>query len=130
MTRTEDSHAARRRGECDRDCGSRPFDQAMHARRRLNTSQANRSGTRAGRHGPEHRYAYLNAIARLGKRLQGAQVPRAEVLSEVQGRDHKVMPTEHAPSEMLANEHYADHLVERIGWALVEAEEQEQAIRA
>jgi hypothetical protein len=50
----------------------------------------------------------------------------------VQGHGHEVMLTEHVPSEMFANEHYADQLVERMGWALVDAErqEQEQAIRA
>jgi hypothetical protein len=37
---------------------------------------------------------------------------------------------EHVPAEMFANEHYADQLVERMGWALVDAEHQEQAIRA
>ncbi len=57
-------------------------------------------------------------------------MPRVEVLSEVQGRDHEVVLTEHVPSEMLANEHYVDQLVERMGWALVDAEHQEQAIRA
>jgi hypothetical protein len=57
-------------------------------------------------------------------------MPRVEVLSEVQGRDHEVMLTEHVPSEMFANEHYAHQLVERMGWALVDAEHQEQAIRA
>jgi hypothetical protein len=31
---------------------------------------------------------------------------------------------------MFTNEHYADQLAERIGWALVDAEEPEQAIRA
>jgi hypothetical protein len=34
------------------------------------------------------------------------------------------------PSERLADEHYADQLVERIGWALVDAEHDEQAIQA
>jgi hypothetical protein len=57
-------------------------------------------------------------------------MPRVEVLSEVQGRDHEVMLSEHVPAEMFANEHYADQLVERMGWALVDAEHQEQAIRA
>lgn len=57
-------------------------------------------------------------------------MPSVQVLSAVQGHDHKVMLTEHVPSEMLANEHYADQLVERMGWALVDAEEHEQAIRA
>ena len=57
-------------------------------------------------------------------------MPRVEVPSEVQGRDHEVMLSEHVPAEMFANEHYADQLVERMGWALVDAEHQEQAIRA
>jgi len=34
------------------------------------------------------------------------------------------------PSERFANQHYAAQLLERMGWALVDAEEQEQAIRA
>jgi hypothetical protein len=57
-------------------------------------------------------------------------MPRDEVPSEVQGRDHEVMLSEHVPAEMFANEHYADQLVERMGWALVDAEHHEQAIRA
>ena len=57
-------------------------------------------------------------------------MPRVEVLSEVPGRDHEVMLTEHVPSEMFGNEHYAGQLVERMGWALVDAEHQEQAVRA
>ena len=57
-------------------------------------------------------------------------MPRVEVLSEVPGRAHEVMLSEHVPSEMFANEHYADQLVERMGWALVDAEHQEQAVRA
>jgi hypothetical protein len=57
-------------------------------------------------------------------------MPRVEVLPELQGRDHEVMLSEHVPAEMFANEHYADQLVERMGWALVDAEHQEQAIRA
>jgi hypothetical protein len=40
------------------------------------------------------------------------------------------MLTEHVRSEMFANEHYAEQLVERMGWALVDAEHQEQAIGA
>jgi hypothetical protein len=31
---------------------------------------------------------------------------------------------------MLADEHYADQLVERMGWALADAEQHEQAIHA
>jgi hypothetical protein len=57
-------------------------------------------------------------------------MPRVEVLTEVQGRDHEVMLTERVPSEMFANEHYADQLVERMGWALQDAEQHEQTIRA
>jgi hypothetical protein len=54
-------------------------------------------------------------------------MPRVQVLTEVQGRTHEVMLTEHVPAEMLANERYADQLVERMGWALADAEEHEQA---
>jgi hypothetical protein len=57
-------------------------------------------------------------------------MPRVEVLTEVSGRDPKALLTEHVPSEMLADKYYADQLVERLGWALVEAERQERAIRA
>jgi hypothetical protein len=56
-------------------------------------------------------------------------MPRIQVLTEVQGHDPETLLTEHVPSEMLSNEHYADQLVERMGWALVEAEQLEQAIR-
>jgi hypothetical protein len=55
-------------------------------------------------------------------------MPRVEVLTEVPGRDAETMLTERVPSEMLADEHYADQLVERMGWALVDAERREQAI--
>ncbi len=54
-------------------------------------------------------------------------MPRVQVLTEAQGRTDEVMLTEHVPAEMLADEHYADQLVERMGWALVDAEEHEQA---
>ena len=54
-------------------------------------------------------------------------MPRVQVLTEVQGRTDEVMLPEHVPAEMFANEHYADQLVERMGWALVDAEEHEQA---
>ena len=56
-------------------------------------------------------------------------MPRVEVVTEVRGRAEMVMLTEHVPAEMFANEHYADQLVERMGWALVDAEEHEQALR-
>jgi len=57
-------------------------------------------------------------------------MPRVQVLTEAPGHADQVMLTEHVPSEMFANEHYAAQLLERMGWALVDAEEQEQAIRA
>ncbi len=56
-------------------------------------------------------------------------MPRVEVLSEVQGRDSEVMLTEHVPSEMFNDEYYGDQLVERMGWALVDAEQRERTIR-
>ena len=56
-------------------------------------------------------------------------MPIVQVLTEAQQGAHEVMLTEHVPAEMFANEHYADQLVERMGWALQDAEEQEQAIR-
>ena len=55
-------------------------------------------------------------------------MPRIEVLTEVRGRDAKPMLSEHVPAELLADEHFADHLVERLGWALADAEDEEQAI--
>lgn len=59
MTRTEDNQAARRRGEWARERGSRAFDRAVHARRRFDAPQADRSNTKAARHGPSATYAYL-----------------------------------------------------------------------
>lgn len=38
--------------------------------------------------------------------------------------------TEHVPSEMFADQHYSDQLVERLGWALDDAENLEQTIDA
>ncbi len=57
-------------------------------------------------------------------------MPRVEVLTEVSERDPEAVLTEHVPSEMLADEHDADQLLERTGWALVDAERQEHAINA
>ena len=56
-------------------------------------------------------------------------MPRVEVLTDVRGRDPETLLTEHVPAETLANGNHAEQLVERLGWALVEAEHQEQAIR-
>jgi len=57
-------------------------------------------------------------------------MPRVEVITEAPGRNPETLLTERVPSEMLANENYADQLVERMGWALGDAEQQEQAIKA
>ncbi len=57
-------------------------------------------------------------------------MPRVQVLAEVQGRPDEVVLTEHVPADVFSNEHYADQLVERMGWALDDAEAQEQAIHA
>jgi hypothetical protein len=57
-------------------------------------------------------------------------MPRVEVLTEVSGRDPEVVLTEHVSSQTLADEHSTDQLVERTGWALADAEPQEQAIHA
>jgi hypothetical protein len=51
-------------------------------------------------------------------------MPRVQLLNAVTQRDPEAALTEHVPSEMLANEHDADQLVERIGWKLVDAEQQ------
>jgi hypothetical protein len=40
------------------------------------------------------------------------------------------MLNEHVPSEMFANDYYAEQLVARLGWALVDAENREEANRA
>lgn len=138
MTRTEDNQPARRRGENARDHGSRAFDRAIHARRRLNAPQANRNATKPNRHGRDPRYAYLTqphdsnapAMAPFNGRSTREQLPRVQVLTELQRHGHEVMPSEHVPSKMFADEPYGDQLVERMRWALLDAEhtEQKQAV--
>jgi hypothetical protein len=54
-------------------------------------------------------------------------MPRVEVLSEIPGREDEVLLVEQAPSKKLVTEHYAEELVARMGWALVDAEQREQA---
>jgi uncharacterized membrane protein len=51
-------------------------------------------------------------------------MPRVQVPTEVSGRDPNAVLIEHVPSEMLANGHDADQLVERMGWAPIDAERQ------
>lgn len=57
-------------------------------------------------------------------------MPRVQILTDTPGRNPEILLTERVPSEMLADEHYADQLVERMEWALVDAERLEQAILA
>jgi hypothetical protein len=57
-------------------------------------------------------------------------MPRVEIRTESPRHDPETLLTEHVPSEMLADEHYAAQLVARMGWALVDAEQLEQAIQA
>ena len=54
-------------------------------------------------------------------------MPAVEVVSHVRGRSNETLLTEDVPSDTLANGHSAEQLVERLGWALIEAEDQEQA---
>jgi hypothetical protein len=49
-------------------------------------------------------------------------------MAAVKGPGHRSV--RHVPSDMLANDHYADQLVERLGWELADAGQQERAIRA
>jgi predicted transcriptional regulator len=57
-------------------------------------------------------------------------MPRVDAPTEVSGRDPEATLTEHAPSVMVADEHDADHLVERVRWALVDAEQPVKASHA
>jgi hypothetical protein len=60
MTQTKQNAAARRRGELNRDRGSRRLAPAIEARRRLNTLKANSTTTQPDRFGPsDPRHAYL-----------------------------------------------------------------------
>lgn len=57
-------------------------------------------------------------------------MPRVEVITEVAGHDPEVLLDEHVPSEILADGYYAEQLVERIGWALSDAETREREVTA
>jgi hypothetical protein len=57
-------------------------------------------------------------------------MPRVEGLADVTRCDPEVVLIEHLPSEIPADEHNADQLVARTGWALKDAEQQAQAIPA
>ncbi len=56
-------------------------------------------------------------------------MPRIQIQTEVPGCNPEVMLSEHVPSEILANGHYADQLVTRMSWALADAEQHEQSLQ-
>ena len=75
MTRAQNNWAARRRGELDRDPGSRQLSQAVDALRRLNARRAVSARTKADLVGPsEPRYAYLTQ----SHDEQGLAMPHSE----------------------------------------------------
>jgi hypothetical protein len=55
-------------------------------------------------------------------------MPRIQVLADVAGRDPEVMLTEHVDADVLSDDYYAGQLVERMGWALVDAEKHEETV--
>ncbi|MGZ4270323.1 MAG: hypothetical protein ACXVFN_15800 [Solirubrobacteraceae bacterium] len=55
-------------------------------------------------------------------------MPRIQVLADVAGRDAEVMLTEHVDADMLIDDYYAGQLVQRMGWALVDAESHEGTV--
>jgi hypothetical protein len=57
-------------------------------------------------------------------------MPRVEGLADVTRCGPEVVVIGHFPSEISAEEHNADQPVERMGWALKDAEQQQQAIPA
>jgi hypothetical protein len=55
-------------------------------------------------------------------------MPRIQVLADVDGRDPEVMLTERVDAEVLSDDYYAGQLVERMGWAVLDAEKHEEAV--
>jgi hypothetical protein len=53
-------------------------------------------------------------------------MPRVQVLADVAGHDPEVLLTEYVDPEVLSDDYYAGQLVERMGWALADAEEREE----
>jgi hypothetical protein len=60
---------------------------------------------------------------------RGAECQESRFYPKHRDETTRFLLTEHVPSEVFADEHYADQLVERMGWALVDAEQREQKIR-
>lgn len=52
-------------------------------------------------------------------------MPRVEVLADTPGRETETLLKERVPAEMLQDDHYAAQLVQRVGWALADAEDVE-----
>jgi hypothetical protein len=63
-----------------------------------------------------------------GRASKGVLLPRVQVLADVAGRDPEVMLTEHVDAEVLSDDYYAGQLVERMGWALADAEKHEETV--
>ena len=129
MTRKARDLTVRRRDELTRDRGSRVLSQAIDARRHLSARPVDGPGARlicSVRATPATRTSRKRTTSKgLPRRIQRTRehkMPRVEVLSEVQGADHEVMLSEHAPSGMFADEYHAEQLVERLGWAFPDAE--------
>lgn len=54
-------------------------------------------------------------------------MPRVEVVIDVPGREPEAVMNELVPRELLNSEHFAAQLMQRLGWALEDAEEKEHA---
>jgi hypothetical protein len=56
-------------------------------------------------------------------------MPRVEVRTDGHERGVATLLTEHVQADLLGDAHYAAQLVERLRWALMDAEQEEQTIR-
>lgn len=52
-------------------------------------------------------------------------MPRVAVLTDVPGQAPEPILSERIPPALLDDEHYAAQLVQRMGWALIDAEQRE-----
>ena len=130
MTSMEQSLAARRRGEFNRDRGLRRLSQAADAQRRLIARRPDSARAKAEPVGPSDPPATgtgRNRPISAGVPTpqfdeQRSGLPGGEVRTEVSGRDPEAMLTDDASSEVHANQHDADRLGERVGPVVVVAE--------
>ena len=125
VTRAERNSEAGRQRALDRDRGSQRISRAVDAQRRLNARRADSTWSTpdsVGLSDPATRMERGRTTRRACRcrilRGKGAHMPRVEVLTEVSPGDPEAVLTEHVPSEMLSDEHYAGQLLERMGWAL------------